>query len=160
MSGDNQLSQSGGSSDKERENVCPESTIIPEKYLNQLRDLGLWFTAAPHCFNHGVRIYKPIEAGGNGFNGFEVTDTVRLLEENGELVTERLNPKSDAAVLVFHQDVDETWVVYGVDCVGGMGPADFVNVWDSAEEAIADIKDFYFGDSARMKAKARVQGRA
>jgi len=157
MSEDNQSSPSCGSSDMDQEHICPESTIIPEKYLNHLRDLGLWFTAAPHCFNHGVRIYKPIEAGGNGFVGFVVTDTVGLLEENGELVTD---PKSDVAVLVSNQNLDETWVVSGVDCVGGMGPADFYNAWDSAEEGIADIKDFYFGDPARMRAKARVQGRA
>lgn len=51
-----------------------------------------------------------------------------------------------------HKYADK-WIVYAVDCAGGMGPADFVDIWDTPEEAIADIKDFYFGDPARMNLK-------
>lgn len=46
------------------------------------------------------------------------------------------------------------WQVDGQDCAGGMGPANFIDEWQTAEEAIKDILDFYFGDPTRMKRKA------
>lgn len=39
------------------------------------------------------------------------------------------------------------------------GPGDFLNEWNSPEEAVQDILDFYFGnpDRMEMKAKARIK---
>lgn len=133
---------------------CPEQSLIPVRYLEQLQALGLWFHVAPHCFNHGVRIYKPTVAGGNRIAEFEPTQLVNLHEENGNLVTQVLSPQSDAATVYLFQDpLEGKWIVSAADGVGGMVPGDFVDVWDSGEEAIADIEDFYFGDPARMRAK-------
>jgi len=41
------------------------------------------------------------------------------------------------------------------DYVPGPGPGDFVNEWNTAEEAVADILDFYFGSSVRMDIKGK-----
>lgn len=131
-------------------------SLIPQTYLDRLRELGLWWYVAPHCFNYGVRIYKPLSAGGNGNADYEPIELVTFLDSDGESKMQTLSPESDAPVLIFfHQPGHApSWIVYGVDCSGGMGPADFVNTWSTAEEAIADIKDFYFGDPTRVNAKA------
>lgn len=42
----------------------------------------------------------------------------------------------------------------GQDCSGGMGPADFVDEWSDADNAIKDILDFFFGEPVRMNRKA------
>lgn len=76
-------------------------------------------------------------------------------DEIEELPTQLPQPESDAAMLALFKDhLEDRWVVFGVDCAGGMGPADFIGLWTTLGEAIADINDFYFGDSERMKLKA------
>lgn len=147
----NENSVSGSDEKVKRPDRRVEGSIIPQEYLSQLYDLGLWLFAAPHCYNYGVRIYKPITAGGNGAPDYAPAGVVNLLEEAGE---ETLSPKSDAPALFFFQDPnDGVWIVYGVEGAGGLLPADFITQWKTAEEAIADIKDFYFGDPTRVNAK-------
>ena len=48
---------------------------------------------------------------------------------------------------------NDRWQVHGQDCAGGLGPADFINEWQTPEEAVKDILDFYFGDPKRMQKK-------
>jgi hypothetical protein len=45
------------------------------------------------------------------------------------------------------------WVVTVHEYIPGPGPGDFVNVWDTPEEAVADILDYLLGDPARMRVK-------
>lgn len=60
----------------------------------------------------------------------------------------------DASSLVLHRE-GARWVVSSEDYVPGPGPGDFVHRWDTAEQAVADIVDFYFGDPRRMALKRR-----
>lgn len=55
---------------------------IPRAYLNQLLDLGLWFSPPIPCFNGGVWIAKPKTTPGNKFDGFEPGGLVLLGESD------------------------------------------------------------------------------
>ena len=70
-----------------------------------------------------------------------------------------LPPEMDAPMILFKM-IDGIFVVNSVDHAGGMVPSDFVNQWSSGQEAVADILDFYFGDSKRMEAKAETRRKA
>lgn len=52
----------------------------------------------------------------------------------------------------FHSD-GKKWVVTVHDYIPGPGPGDFRNEWDTPEEAVTDILDFFFGDQTRMNVK-------
>jgi hypothetical protein len=43
------------------------------------------------------------------------------------------------------------WIVSHSAHIPGPGPGDFSHTYDRLEEAVGDVLDFYFGDSARMK---------
>jgi hypothetical protein len=58
----------------------------------------------------------------------------------------------NAPQLWLHRD-GIRWFVTSHDYVPGPGPGDFVNEWDTAEEAVADILDIYFDTSARTDLK-------
>lgn len=58
----------------------------------------------------------------------------------------------DAPTLTLHREGDE-WIVSSLDYEPGPGPGDFVNRWGTADEAVADILDFFFGDPHRMSLK-------
>ena len=48
----------------------------------------------------------------------------------------------------------EVWVVLAEEYCPGPGPGDFLDEWNTPEEAVEDILSFYFGDPERMRAKA------
>ena len=50
---------------------------------------------------------------------------------------------------------DGKWHVESREYIPGPGPGDFRDEWCTAEEAVADILDFFFGDATRMNAKSR-----
>ena len=119
---------------------------VPEVYLLQLREMGL-FTSHPFaCYSGGVYVVKPVTTTGNNIHGYK-SGYISL----GDAPP---CPDTDAPMLRFFTDKRTgMWHVNGQDCSGGMGPADFVNEWVTPEEAISDIRDFFFGDSTRMEAK-------
>jgi hypothetical protein len=124
---------------------------IQEKYLQQLRDAGLFVSSAyspTHAWPDGVRVGKPTSTPGNSIPDFETGYIV--------LGDAPLPPDMDAPMVVLCWSGD-LWRVYGQDSAGGMTPADFVNEWSSPDEAIRDILAFYFGDPRRMKAKAQAR---
>jgi len=117
--------------------------LIPEKYLDQLRAAGL-LVSDPYVSEHiafpdGVSIAKPVSVPGHSLSDIE--------GEWGSDGTAISYPG-----LYFHRDV-EKWVVTSHDYIPGPGPGDFIDNWDTAEEAVADILDFYFGSPARMDVK-------
>ncbi|HEY9869286.1 MAG TPA: hypothetical protein V6D08_08980 [Candidatus Obscuribacterales bacterium] len=118
---------------------------INEKYLQRLRDAGLHVSHPMGCFNGGVWVCKPTTTPGNAIPGYE-----------GGYITigeEPPCPDTDAAMVALMQE-DDTWIVWSIDCAGGMGYGDFENRWSTPEEAITDILDFYFGNPERMAKKA------
>ncbi|MCB9469966.1 MAG: hypothetical protein H6677_16970 [Candidatus Obscuribacterales bacterium] len=119
---------------------------IEQKYLEKLRTSGLHVSHTIPAFNDGVWVGKPVTTRGNSIQGYEPGYIV--------IGDDPLPPKMDAPMLKFHKTKTETWMVRGDDYVGGPGPGDFNNEWNTPEEAIEDILDFYFGDPARMRAKA------
>lgn len=127
--------------------------VIPEQNLDRLRAAGL-LISEPFVPNHvafpdGVIVAKPAAVAGHSLPDYEAwwgfPDGILL----------------DAPGLWLHSDGSK-WFVTSHDYVPGPGPGDFVNVWDSPEEAVTDILDFYFGSPARMdvKRRARVRGNA
>ncbi len=125
-----------------------EMAKIEDKYLDQLRGAGL-FVSPPysptHGFPDGVRVGKPTSTRGNAIPG----------HQDGYIVIgdAPLPPEMDAPMVVLFS-MNNKWIVFAVDCSGGMGLGDFQNEWTTPQEAIQDILDFYLGDPKRMNLKA------
>ncbi len=114
---------------------------VDKKYLQILRDAGLC-VSKPFVENHsipsGVKVSKPISTNGNsipnfkfGFGGTEV----------------------DAPTLYFFIEQNK-WIVYLQEGIPSMEDGDFLNTWDTPEEAVQDILDYYLGNPERMQVKA------
>lgn len=119
---------------------------IPVQYLDELGAAGLLlsepFDPRSRCPD-GVIVCKPASVAGHSLPGFAArwgATEIRL----------------DAPPLLLHSVGDE-WFVTSHDYIPGPGPGDFVDVWNSPEEAVADILDFFFGSPARMEVKRRAQ---
>lgn len=115
----------------------------PEQYCDRLRDAGL-VVSKPYISNHvafpdGIVVGKPITVAGNSIPG-----TQTAWGKTGVIV--------DAPCPILHHDAGK-WIVTVNTYIPGPGPGDFVNVWDTPEEAIADILDYLLGDPARMAVK-------
>lgn len=118
---------------------------IEDKYLTPLRAAGLHVSGPIPALFDGVWVCKPITTLGNNIPGFE--DGYSSLGDEPEC------PDIDAPMLRFYFHNDK-WKVNGQDCAGGIGPADFINEWETGEQAVKDILDFFFGDPTRMIKKA------
>ena len=116
---------------------------IPDEHLDRLRAAGLLvsdpFLAGHVAFPDGIVVGKPKSVPGHCLPDFEC-----LFGANGTPV--------DAPTLYLHSDGGR-WFVTSHDYVPGPGPRDFVDEWNTPEEAVADVLNFYFGDAARMDAK-------
>jgi hypothetical protein len=124
---------------------------IEEKYLQQLRDAGLFVSPAyspTHAWPDGVRVGKPTSTPGNSMPHYEAGYIA--------IGDAPLPPDMDAPMVVLCSFGD-VWRVYAQDYAGGMTPADFVNEWSSPDQAVSDILAFYFGDPRRMQAKAEAR---
>lgn len=120
--------------------------LIDKKYLDQLRSAGLHVSHPIPAFGDGVWICKPTTTPGHKVPGLE--GGYITLEGEGPGC-----PDIDAPMLAFFYHNDK-WIVSGQDYAGGMGPADFIDEWETLEEAVNDILDFFFGDPTRMQKKA------
>lgn len=121
---------------------------IPDDVINKLLNAGLlvdrYFGPDHIAFPDGVIVAKPTSVAGNDVAGFDC--------QFGDSEV-RVGP-----ALFFHRD-GAKWIVTSHDFMPGPGPGDFVNAWDTPEEAVADILDFYFGDPVRMAIKAMLFSR-
>jgi hypothetical protein len=121
--------------------------VISEQHLDRLRAAGLLvsepFVPDHIAFPDGVIVAKPASVAGHSLPGYEAR-----WGPGGVLL--------DAPGLWLHSD-DSKWFVTSHELIPGPGPGDFVNVWDTPEEAVADILDFYFGSSARMDVKRKAR---
>ncbi|MBP7860296.1 hypothetical protein KA183_01330 [bacterium] len=112
---------------------------IDEKSVQKLQNAGL-FVAPPfpegHVMEHGIDIGKPVETIGNRVEGFQTGyDDIKM----------------DAPIMTFFS-TGEKWVVFVQESIPGPGPGDFLNTWDTQDEAVADILDFFLGNPERMNA--------
>ncbi|CAN5733837.1 hypothetical protein BH10CYA1_BH10CYA1_34010 [soil metagenome] len=126
--------------------------MIEEKYLEQLRAAGLYVSHPIPAFRGGFWICKPVATPGNNIPGFNFSGYISL-EPNPQC------PDIDAPMLKF-MFLNDCWQVHGQDCSGGLGPADFIDEWSTPSEAVEDILDFFFGEPARMNAKASERKKA
>lgn len=112
-------------------------SYIDDKYLKQLRERHLHVSQPfqkGRTLEDAVRVAKPATVPGNFVLGFE--------SECGEI------PINAPALLL--RSTNEGWVVLYQDHVPTPGPGDFENIWQTPQEAVDDILDFYFGNPERM----------
>lgn len=111
---------------------------IPENFLQQLRDAGLFVSKpypAGHGWAHGVTVGKPKAVKGN--SGLRINFSCR------DIVM-------DAPTVVLYS-AEEKWIVLMQRYTPVKGPGDFENLWESPQQAVDDILAFYFGDGERMR---------
>lgn len=118
--------------------------LIDQKYLQELQNHGLYI-CEPFCEGHGwefgVRIVKPSSTKGNNIPNY-----LTLVED----------VEVDSASIVFY-NWNNYWIVLAQDHAPTFGPGYFQNKWETAEEAVKDILDFFFGDPTRMQEKAKAK---
>ncbi|QQR59071.1 MAG: hypothetical protein IPG59_06155 [Candidatus Melainabacteria bacterium] len=117
---------------------------VEQIYIKRLEKSGL-FVSEPypvsHVLSQGVMIGKPTSVSGNNIKDYNFGyDDI---------------PMDAPAVILF--STDKQWIVLGQEASPLPGPGDFMNFWDTIDEAIDDILDFYFGDSSRMQAKEQAR---
>jgi hypothetical protein len=114
-------------------------TPLEEKYIQQLRCRKLFVSepfSARHKMANGVWIAKPASVEGNHVNNYKSScDEI---------------PINAPAVLLL--PTEQGWMVLNQEHIPTSGPGDFKNVWQTQQEAVDDILDFYFGNPARMDA--------
>ena len=119
---------------------------IPEKHLQRLRDKGLVVSEAlmaGNCYMVG----KPSTVKGNS-----------IPDPDYEIDWGSTDVLLDAPIVSFTRKWFG-WVVAVHDYIPGPGPGDFVNRHRSAERALDDILDYFFGDPTRMEMAARAPKR-
>lgn len=122
---------------------------IPEQYIKRLQSAGLFVSnpwPSAHVFPDHILVGKPVGVPGNSIP--EYTTSFGL--------TNRI--EFDAPPIRLFSD-GEAWFVLAEEYCPGPGPGDFSDEWKTAEEAVDDILDFYFGNSERMEAKAEARKR-
>ncbi|MCW5821917.1 MAG: hypothetical protein KIT34_03890 [Cyanobacteria bacterium TGS_CYA1] len=125
------------------------SKALEQIHRERLENVGL-FVSEPYPENHvlslGVIVGKPTSTRGNSI-------------ENFKYGYEDIDMDAPDVTLFFH---DGYWIVMAQEGVPEPGPGDFTNRWNTVEEAVEDIIDFFLGDPTRMKIKekARLEVRA
>ncbi len=91
---------------------------------------------AGHITENGIWIAKPSEIPGNSIPDYNGT--------YGDI------PIDAPAIMLY--PTAEGWVVLNQAHVPTLGPGDFENIWQTLQEAVDDVIDFYFGNPERMEA--------
>lgn len=111
-----------------------------EKLIRETIDLGLYLARQESGpFRHGYIVCKPDTTKGNTRPGYKCGVGDR------EDTTQ-----TDAPVGWIYPDPDGTWNFQFSMYVPGPGPGDFLNNHPSLQEAITDLRDYYFGNPAGM----------
>jgi len=93
-----------------------------------------------HCaFPDGITIGKPTTVSGNSRTGHRA----------------RFGGVEIDGPCPYLHCARSKWVVTVEEYEPGPGPGDFVNEWNTPDEAIADILEYFFGDPKRMQALDR-----
>ncbi len=124
---------------------------IPEKHISRLRSYDLFVaepTSPEHCYPDGVLVGKPKTTAGNSIPNYSSGFMIDV-ESNNEI-------EFDAPPVWFFGHCG-VWVVQAQQYSPVPGPGDFIDEWETAEQAVDDILDFYFGDPKRMEAKAEAK---
>ncbi len=114
---------------------------IEEKYFEYLRDAGLYVSkpfGEEHVLGYGVIVGKPNTTKGNCVPNYSTGC--------GDI-------EMDAPTLYFYHAGTE-WIVHLQEGVPTFIPGDFLHSWNTPEEALDDIIDFYLGKPERMALKA------
>lgn len=122
---------------------------IPEQSIQRLRSAGLFVSdpwPSSHVWPDNVLIGKPTGVPGNSIPDYT---TFFGLHDPIEF---------DAPPVRLWFD-GEKWLVLAEEYIPGPGPGDFLDEWDTIDEAVDDILDFYFGDPKRMQVKADARKR-
>lgn len=126
---------------------------IAEDHIAKLRSRGL-FVAEPRssdsCYPDGVLVGKPVALPGNHIPKFS-TSYANLA------TNEEINFDAPPVWFFGHGGV---WIVLAQEHSPVPGPGDFIDEWNSPEEAVQDILEFYFGDPQRMQAKAHARSKS
>ncbi|MCW5821919.1 MAG: hypothetical protein KIT34_03900 [Cyanobacteria bacterium TGS_CYA1] len=113
---------------------------IDEKYINQLRNHGLRVSkpfGEGHTFEFGVKVGKPKSTKGNHIRNYSFGFGDTLV---------------DAPVLNLFCSENE-WIVLLQDGVPNDEPGDFLHRWQTLDQAVADILDYFFNSPERMLVK-------
>lgn len=113
---------------------------LDKKFIEKLQQSGL-FVSNPfpsgHYWEDGVIVGKPTRTKGNSIAGFKFgVDDIEM----------------DAPDVILFSDGNH-WYVVAQEGVPAPAEGDFTNKWRSADEAVDDILDFYFGSPDRMQSK-------
>jgi hypothetical protein len=124
---------------------------LSEPCVQKLKNAGLFLSRpAPssHVWPEFILVGKPVDVPGNHIPGYS---TAYVLDFD-----QRTEISFDAPPVRVWFD-GEFWFVLAEDYCPGPGPGDFLDEWSTQEQAVEDILDFYFGDPARMQAKAEAR---
>ncbi|CAN5319528.1 hypothetical protein BH11CYA1_BH11CYA1_48260 [soil metagenome] len=110
------------------------------RLVQETIDLGLYFRRnETGPYRHGFFVCKPDTTKGN----------TRPDSKCGYGDIDNLS-QTDAPVSWIYPDPDGTWNFQVSVYVPGPGPGDFINNHPTMEDAITDLRDYYFGDPVRM----------
>lgn len=118
---------------------------FPERYLEQLREAGLFVT---ECGRNHV-IIKPKTTPGNSLPDYEYEPPVLPADCIGPSI-----PPSDAPHTYLWHEAGKWYVSEEGPYIPGPSPG---RAYGTPAEAVADLLDYYFGDPARMQEWARLQ---
>ena len=127
---------------------------VPDEIHEKLRARGLYAStiySSSHVMPDGSFIVLTWDKA-FGFQLPDWEDEFLAIEQSDI----KILPNGPSMVLYYFEN---KWIVYSVKFAGGMGPGDFVNEWDTIEEAYDDIIDYFFGNSARMSIRKEMHMR-
>lgn len=118
--------------------------LIDQKHLDRLQDSGLFVSHPLAAFGGGVWVVKPTTTKGHYIPEYSAGYIA--------IGDEPVPPDTNAPMTAFYRQ-NSAWVVNIKPTTGRkMEPDEFFHEWESPEEAIEDILDFYFGNPSRMLA--------
>lgn len=124
---------------------------IDQKHLDRLQDSGLFVSHPLAAFGGGVWVVKPTTTKGHYIPEYSAGYIA--------IGDEPVPPDTNAPMTAFYRQ-NSAWVVNIKPSTGSkMEPDEFLHEWESPEEAVDDILDFYFGDSSRMIKLAHDHGK-
>jgi hypothetical protein len=115
--------------------------------LDQLRATGLVIFSSD-CERQSFQVYRPVSIPGNRREGF----TKNMIHSLGNYPTDE--PEVDVldapSCCVLHEKNTDNWTLQVWNWTPGPGPGDFRKQYQTLQEIIEAILEYYFGDPAWM----------